>query len=88
MRGVHPALSPMPLLPRRMLYMFFASPKFAVTCILAAVVLFASCIGLELFCDLLLNVLCEETYNNAAHAVGRILPVVSVGPLPIRVPPQ
>ena len=79
---IHPALSPIPLLPRRILGLLLVILELAIGCTLAAAVLYASWYDPELFCRLLLPVLCEETYVDLAYALGKILPVVSEELLP------
>lgn len=79
---IHPALSPIPLLPCRTLCLLLVSLELAIGFALAAAVLYASWFDPELFYRLLLRVLCEETYVDLAYALGKILPVVSEGLLP------
>ena len=79
---IHPALTPIPLLPRRTLCLLLVSLELAIGFALAAAVLYASWFDPELFYRLLLRVLCEETYVDLAYALGKILPVVSEGLLP------
>nr|XP_021139098.1 uncharacterized protein LOC110356509 isoform X2 [Columba livia] len=66
----------------QMLCVLFVIPELVVLFFLAAAVLYASCCNAELLYHLLLHVLHEETYYNMAYALGRILTVVSEGPLP------
>ena len=79
---IRPAQSPIPLLPHRTLCLLLVGLQLAVGFALAAAVLYASWYDRELFYRLLLRVLCEETYTHLAYALGKILPVVSEGPLP------
>ncbi|XP_050770680.1 dynactin subunit 2-like [Gymnogyps californianus] len=74
---IHPALSPIPLLPRRTLCLLLVSLELAIGFTLAAAVLYASWFDPELFYRLLLRVLCEETYVDLAYALGKILPVIA-----------
>ncbi|OPJ87088.1 PERQ amino acid-rich with GYF domain-containing protein 2-like [Patagioenas fasciata monilis] len=65
-----------------MLCVLFVIPELVVLFFLVAAVLYASCCDAEFLYHLLLRVLREETYYNMAYAVGRILTVISEGPLP------
>ncbi|XP_075597542.1 uncharacterized protein LOC142599694 isoform X2 [Balearica regulorum gibbericeps] len=81
-RCIHPALSPIPLLPHRILCLLLLGLQLAVGFALAAAVLYAASYDPELFYRLLPHLLCEETYTHLAYALGKILPVASEGLLP------